>query len=822
MRIICVVLSLCIFVQSIFPTTVFAANQVNKRPRLADTTQAGMHAAQILGIEGEVQNILQLKQQGKASPELLQLKASVLKKILLGSLEVTSACNKLDAELTYTYDVVRNQEAKIAKVNELFNLANFCQFGVLYSLEGKSRLEDKFPQSAILTCVSSGSGATLATLNVLFNKFDKANDVAPPKFMTHVFEGCSVADIDLPDIIDRFLDSPQPGQVQTCRQEMHELWKNRYGVHIKNEKTFGSLIDKRRQSIDELNQRILLLWSLHTYVQDFDSELLALLQLVKLPEPEYTDSPDPALQSKIGVTAYDAASLLNITPQVSALIRLNENNTNDSRRRILEMFVLEQILEAALERRVATDKVDEEINYANDVVLSYLLHRRARCAQLIYEANFIQAGTFGSIAGLLYLKKHVKAGDEMFVISSGIGTLLSTLSLLATHGGWRKRDSGPNSLATFMNLEPQGQFPFPPVVSRYLNTPDPLYSTHKTRRDELYDIWKQYKVSTMNMDKQKNRQKVAGMPNCKFDTIRIVTNRVHLLRSIVTRIEGLDCELVDLIQATTPSWLANRPKTTVHGTVVTTADLIGARALVEEKARLEKDNNTANMALVDNSLALTRIISGASLEARSTISHIDLEISKQSQHLERLSRARNMTVAMINNLNFFQINILGMIIDGPLGLSGGESYQKNDDRLTIVSGIMGFCLGCAAFLAQHGGFRLKKAEPNVLAACFNLDSPANDQYLPLLLRFLNVVGPDSPNNWTRRQELVEYWKRSKLLSVNVENPTTQQKLAVIGPKHHRWDENIKLIRNRLTMLFDLKTTVNLLDVGLTDILHHCS
>ena len=105
----------------------------------------------------------------------------------------------------------------------------------------------------------------------------------------------------------------------------------------------------------------------------------------------------------------------------------------------------------------------------------------------------------------------------------------------------------------------------------------------------------------------------------------------------------------------------------------------------------------------------------------------------------------------------------------------------------------------------------------MLAACFGLNSPANDQYQPLALRFLNVAAPESSDKLTRREELIHYWKTSKLLSIDVTKQKSQQKLAVLGP-HHRWDENIKLIRNRLTMLFDLKSTVNMLDVGLTDIL----
>lgn len=817
MRIICLLLCLSISLQ-VFPVEAHAATDViEKNLREGDTKEAAFNAATILGVTDQVERILKLRQEGTAnSTESLQLKAYVLRKILQASLEVVAACNKLDAELTCTYDVVRNQQAKIGSVNALFNLANFCQFGTLYSLEGMSRLQDKFPQSAILTLINSGTGITLATLNVLFNKFTRAGEVSPPKFMAHVFDGGPVNKLKFPKYVESFLDSPTPGHLQqlTYRQEMLSLWKTRYGVDCRQDSKLCSLIDKRRQSIDELNKRILLLWSMHTYVQDFDKQLLALTTLTKLPESDHVDSLDPSLKNTIGLSAFDAASLLNIAPQVSALIRLNRNDSDSPRRRQLEIFVLERILEASLERRVATNRIDEEINYANDVALNSLLQRRAKLQQLTYEANFIQTGTFGSIAGLLYLKKRVAAGNEMFVITSGIGTLLSTLSLMENHGGWRRRDTQPNSLATYMQLEPKGQYPFPPTISRYLNTPDPLSKSNKSRRDMLYDIWKEYKVATMNMDKRRNQDKVAAMPNVRFDTIRTLTNRVNLLRSITVNIERLDTELIALMQTTEPSWLAQLTAPT-QGT--TTADLIGVGPLAETVIQLERTANTDNSNLVDKSLALTRTVMTASLESRATTSNIDLEIIKQSQYLESLNRTRNMTVSLINTLNFFQIDILGMIIDGPLGLSKKESYLRADDTITIVSGITAFSLGCLAFAARRGGFRMKKAEPNVLAAAFGLNSKANEQYEPLALRFLNTQAPESQTSLSRRQELIEYWKQSNLLSIDVSKTKAQQKLAVIGP-HHRWDENMKLIRNRLTMLFDLKSTVTTLDVNLADIL----
>ena len=154
------------------------------------------------------------------------------------------------------------------------------------------------------------------------------------------------------------------------------------------------------------------------------------------------------------------------------------------------MFVLEKTLEGALEIQVASDKVDEELNYNYHIVLAQLLQSRAKWLQWNYNLNFLQSGVMGIVAGGLYLTHSTYAGDRQFVISGGIGTGLTTLAILQMHGFWRKVDTPPNSLAEVLNLQPDSEYRFSPLVSNYLNAVPPGSTDGKTRRELLNEAWK--------------------------------------------------------------------------------------------------------------------------------------------------------------------------------------------------------------------------------------------------------------------------------------------------------------------------------------------
>ncbi|MBI4534211.1 MAG: hypothetical protein HY711_09740 [Candidatus Melainabacteria bacterium] len=803
----------------------YAGAQEGSYGVLATTDEHAMQAADILGIRLDVERLLKLQRQAGARGEKLVLQGRIYRSIMRGVCEVRAATNKIEREQTYTYDLWRHQLAKEQTVSDYFNLLYFVQFGVLYSLEGLSRLKDQFVQSAILTAVGSGVGISLPTMNILYDKIARARDVAPPEELAATVQGSAVTDIQLPDLITKFLDTPAPELHISRRQQMYELWRVQYGTDAMAKQALYSLLDGKSKSAPWLYKRIVHLWSLHTFVQDFDHELLALMRLMQSFDSVSERPSDNLAALGIGPGGRAAARLLNIEQEVAERISLNRIRGSQARRQELETYLVGRILYGSLEMRAAQDKIYEELHYAYDVVLAQLESRRAKQLQLVYEASFTQINTFGAIASIAYLKGQSKTGNELFIVGDSLGIALPSLSLLLRRGGNRKIDTPPNSLAGFFDLSSAAQYQFSPFVTAYLHSVDPSDKDGRTHKEALIEVWKQHKVSTLNVNERKVQEKLAAMSSVKNDTIQIVSNRVRLLDSLRVRLQLFDQQLLEIIKAirrdtgiSTPGNAALvAPVQTLDKAVLETAELLGVKSTIERISSL-KGRGGRNEDLIDYQLDVTREILAAMLEVRRTSAQVELEIADETFAMDRLIRYRDLANLAINLGNFYQIGILGVIIDGPLGLSSKPREKIIGNRMTIVSGLTTIGLASFVFLLRRGGIRLKGARPNMLGPAFSIDSSATGRFSPLVLKYLDDVDPRSPKKSTRRQELIEYWRHAQLLPVTIKDRSTAEKVSATGKSHHWWNEGIKLLRTRITMLFDLRSMVNLMESDFAELL----
>ena len=217
-------------------------------------------------------------------------------------------------------------------------------------------------------------------------------------------------------------------------------------------------------------------------------------------------------------------------------------------------------------------------------------------------------------------------------------------------------------------------------------------------------------------------------------------------------------------------------------------------------------------------LSIIRKIMTAGLELRTTAARFDREITFETQVADKLSRERDLAVAATNNANFLQLGILSTIIDGPLAQSHNPTNNRDSNRLNIVSGLTVGGLAALALVEQHGGIRTSKSEPNVLGQSLGLDPPKEVKLPPMLWTYLNSPSPNSSEGLTRREQLIEYWKTGKVLSININKQSTREQVAVLGPHHQWWNETIKLIHSRITMLFDLRAMTDMLNTGLVELL----
>lgn len=515
--------------------------------------------AVILGIQAEIERYKALSRDPNASPQqILYLKTLILRKVLRGVLEVRQACNKLDFERAYSYDILQKEERREHFIYQLYNTANFAQLSTFYTLEPFVRIHKQFVTSACFTTISGSLNIAISSLSRLHGAVAKASNVAPPAVLAGVIDGGPVDTSGLPPLVTKYLDAKAPNANKSRRELLFANWLKYYKIDASKTENLCSINDKQRVGLKLLRSRVLLLWSLHTFVQDFDRQLLVLLQSIVEPTKNTGDDTTYSVSgqlasdgsSGLSIGAREVAELLNLSPTLAELKQLKGSDAGSDRVSALEVKVLEKILLGALELQVATDKVDEDLYYNYHIALADLLQKRAKWLQLNYDANFLQSGILGIVAGRLYLSRHSYGGDRMFVISGSNGTALTTLAMLQMRGGKRRVDTSPNSLAEVFKL-PVGQDDrFSVFVSRLLNSPPPGSTDGKTRSELLNEAWRKAKITTMNIDTPRAQAAIATMPSHKFDTIKIIENRLVLLQSLKKDLESFQGNVLDLLRST--------------------------------------------------------------------------------------------------------------------------------------------------------------------------------------------------------------------------------------------------------------------------------
>lgn len=790
-------------------------------------------AAELLGVRADVDDILALRRDGATPADagnLVGKRARVLRKLFHAVLQVQAAENRLESEMSYTYDVLSREQRRINTVNQFFNMMNFMQFGVLYTIEPYSRMHKQFKQSAICTSIGAGLGIGLPVMCIFYNKLARASHLSPPNFLSHVIDGQPVDGSNMPPLVVQYLDAAETGESRSRRACLSALWKERYGVEMAKRETLCGIADGKPKSTGVLNTRIVLLWSLYTVVQGFNRDLLALLNEVRdknmlSPETDLNGGAGEAsitanLRDYTGLSAgaAEAARLLRVKPLLDELKSLQGAPESDSRVMQLRICLLESVLAGYLDVQIAADKCQEEMNYQYDVVLAQMMARRGRFLQKTFEANFIQSGTLGACAGWSYLNGYTKAGNQCFMVANSMGIAISTISFIATHGGWRKNQTPPNSLAEFFELKNGNDHAFSPMVWNYLNSPSPKRGDTKSRRQFLRELWAKNAVANIDLKDRRNLEKLGSMPSCKWDTIKLVLNRIALLESLQEQFGDFDAELLSLLRETWP--IAKQGAGSNSALSLSKAELASVEPGGVKAARLLGVTHLladieSGRAGEDSKLLITGSVLDGFLESTADANMIAHQIIVESQVMNRMIRQRDAAIQLTNIINFYQIGILGVISDS-LGVCNNEQFVLVGNRINVVSGMMVGCLALVALAERRGGLRPGKALPNSIGNVFGRQTETAS-LSPLMNRYLSTVSPASAAGLTHRDELIKYWKEAKVLSVNVRKPTVVEKLSAESKATRWWSETIGLISNRVTMLYDLRATLRSSNLGFDDL-----
>jgi hypothetical protein len=250
---------------------------------------------------------------------------------------------------------------------------------------------------------------------------------------------------------------------------------------------------------------------------------------------------------------------------------------------------------------------------------------------------------------------------------------------------------------------------------------------------------------------------------------------------------------------------------------VEVASLIGVQSAVGQLSHKE-GQSTSDSATLRHRLFVVRRVFTTALDIRTAVDVLDYQIAYEYDALGRMTRGRDQVIAFTNNINFYQLNILAIIIDGPLGLSGNPRWVRASNMLNIVSGLAVGSLAGLTVLEQHGGSRPIPAHTNMLAETLGLSPPTEYRFSPEVWKFINSVPPASTDGRTRVEQLRGVWKEVKGTYPNVDKASVREKVSVYGPAHKKHSESIKLVKRRLNMLYDVQGLVGLFDNGLDELL----
>jgi len=259
-----------------------------------------------------------------------------------------------------------------------------------------------------------------------------------------------------------------------------------------------------------------------------------------------------------------------------------------------------------------------------------------------------------------------------------------------------------------------------------------------------------------------------------------------------------------------------RQNSTLSPGAIEAAALLGVRTQIDRLMAIAQTSGTGSI-LSDEELSI-RVevldkVMGGSLEVRLVADRIDRELAWANNAKGTLEGKRQKRLNYLFTSNFLQ--------GGILGVAAGHEFLTNHPRtgtkLLLIASSVGLGLSSLALLQQRSGTKRIDGGTTALAEVFQLNLPEDRNHNPtIVLKFLDSVPPLSTNNKTRRQLLIESWKKGRYLQSSEEKYL--QRLAAYQPEGGKSREDIGLLGTRIRMLFDTQWTVEQLDAELLDLL----
>ncbi len=244
--------------------------------------------------------------------------------------------------------------------------------------------------------------------------------------------------------------------------------------------------------------------------------------------------------------------------------------------------------------------------------------------------------------------------------------------------------------------------------------------------------------------------------------------------------------------------------------VESTASLIGVLPELLELQKVASSGASADRwELLSWHQQISEQIAAAAFQVDAAIAQIDNEIARANEVHSYLSDRRDRAVN--------RANLLGIIVGGGLGATSSglqlsSTLTKPAAGIGIGAGAAAASLALLGIHAQKGRSSPFDFESNMLAEFFERPLLPDSRYPETVWTFLNQSAPSTPNNVTRREQLVQTWIQVQ----RIDSAADAEKIArLTSQPSEALHLSIDDFEDRAAMLQDVRARISFLkrDLG---------
>ena len=215
---------------------------------------------------------------------------------------------------------------------------------------------------------------------------------------------------------------------------------------------------------------------------------------------------------------------------------------------------------------------------------------------------------------------------------------------------------------------------------------------------------------------------------------------------------------------------------------------------------------------------ITEAVLCQSLEVRSCLGRLDVEIAEADDLQAFLQEKRDKAIRLNTIANFISGGITG-IIGGSMDIGGVD--ERGPGSIDIGEGITQTSLALLALKQQSGEKHLMEGLPSMLARLFDQDgqqpyAPSRD-YPKSVWDFINEVPPGQMES--RKAILIRHWKELKIVGRHkVAKAVQGPQLPHVTATHPNTTVTIDLLDARAAMLHDVRAVISQMDHYLLEIM----